>query len=249
MKRAALRAGKALESLITVAAVLVLTATVALILVPRVMGWQPVVVLSGSMEPKIPVGGLAFLAPVHPDEVETGDVISYRLGNVRVTHRVVEVLTDDQVALAFRTKGDANNDVDAGVVSASQVEGREVWTVPRLGRVAQLLDSRLGFFALVALPALVIAAGEVMNIIKQVRALRTKVAQGTFSIPLLQAPPALRLLPAPRVMQEDFGDSRRPRSSEGMAAGLGLLLVIPALLLAHFVLGGLYHAFKGGVRE
>jgi signal peptidase len=153
---------------VTLAAIFALTAVVALLVVPRVIGWQPVIVLSGSMEPGIPVGGLAFLAPVEPEEVKTGDVISFGTGNTRVTHRVVEIAKVAQGTLAFRTKGDANNEADSGLVPASAVESREVLTVPHLGRVAQVLDSRLGFYAFVALPALLISVGEGVNIIKQI---------------------------------------------------------------------------------
>jgi hypothetical protein len=94
--------------------------------------------------------------------------------NSRVTHRVLEVATDGQGALALRTEGDANNDANAGVVPASSLDSREAWAVPYLGRVARPLDSRLGFFGLVAITGLVIAAGELANIIKQIGQLRRK---------------------------------------------------------------------------
>jgi signal peptidase len=176
MKRTALRAGKALQFLGALAAILALMAVVAVTVVPRVLGWESVVVLTGSMEPTIPVGGLAFLAPVHPEEVKVGDVISYRLGNSRVTHRVVELGTDAQGALGFKTKGDANNDADAGMVPASSVVSREVWTVPYAGRVSNFMRSREGFKLLIFAPAIVIVASSLFSISAEMNKQRRKAA-------------------------------------------------------------------------
>ena len=173
MKRTTLRAA---EALVALATILALTVTVAFMVVPRLMGWQPVVVLSGSMEPTIPMGGMAFLAPVHPEQIKAGDVISYRLGNARVTHRVVEVGKDAEGALAFRTKGDANDDADAGMVPASQVQGREVWVVPYAGRVSSFIRSRDGFRLMIFLPALVIVATSVFSIVAEMNKQRRKAA-------------------------------------------------------------------------
>ncbi len=170
------RARRAAGWLVVVAVGLVFASVLALVFVPRLMGWQPVVVVSGSMEPAIPVGGLAFLAPVHPEEVKAGDVISYRVGNSRVTHRVVELGKDDQGALAFRTKGDANNDADAGMVPASSVDGREVWTVPHLGRVSNFMRSRDGFKLMVFVPAIVIVGSSLFSIAAELNKRRRKVA-------------------------------------------------------------------------
>lgn len=176
MRPTVVRAGKALQSLVALGAILALTAIVALMVVPRLIGWQPVVVLSGSMEPALPVGGLVFLEPVHAEQVKAGDVISYRLGNSRVTHRVVEVGTDGAGALAFRTKGDANKDADAGLVAASSVESREVLTVPYMGKALNFARSRTGFYALIALPALFVIGGSVLNIVTEIARQRRKAA-------------------------------------------------------------------------
>ena len=167
MKRSVLRIGSALQVLVGVATVFLVVAALSLMIGPRLVGWRPVVVLSGSMAPALPVGGLAFLKPVNTSQVKAGDIISFQHGNVRVTHRVAEITKDAQGALAFRTKGDANNDVDSGLVPAASVDGREVFAVPYLGRVAKILDSRLGFLGLVAIPALMIIAGEVVSLGKQ----------------------------------------------------------------------------------
>ena len=174
MKRIAVRVGNALQLVLGIAAVLAVLGAVGLMIGPRLAGWRPVVVLSGSMEPKLPVGGLVFLKPVEASQIRVGDIISFRHGNVRVTHRVAAVTKDTQGNLAFQTKGDANNDVDSGLVAPSSVDGREVFVVPDLGRVAKFMDSRTGFFAFIAIPMALIIAGELVNIGKQLNEQRSK---------------------------------------------------------------------------
>ena len=176
MKRTASRAATVFKWGAAVVTTLALVAVVALMVVPRLIGWQPVVVLSGSMEPSIPVGGLTFLAPVHADEVKVGDVISYRQGNVLITHRVVEVGQDAQGGLAFTTKGDANSAPDPGAVEASNVVSREVLTIPYLGRVSDFIHSRAGFYALLGVPALLIVANSLLTIAIEVGRQRRKAA-------------------------------------------------------------------------
>jgi signal peptidase len=81
---------------VTVSALAVMLAVGAVLVLqgPRMIGWTGMVVLSGSMEPTMPVGGLAMLAPIDPEDVEVGDVISYRHPLEReklVSHRVIEI--------------------------------------------------------------------------------------------------------------------------------------------------------------
>lgn len=162
----------------------VLNAVVALSLIgiiaffglPRVMGWDLVVVLSGSMEPALPVGSVIFVRPVQPDTIQPGDIITYRVGGNEksfVTHRVVEVQGAGST-IAFRTKGDANDNLDDGLVPAHAVKG-QVWIViPVVGYVAQEVRKPQGFLLLMGLPAVLIIAGELRSIVREVRAIRAR---------------------------------------------------------------------------
>lgn len=127
-----------------------------------VIGWRVDIVRSASMAPTVPEGSVAIIAPVAPRAVTEGDVIRFRQGDEggtrRVLHRVVGVERLDTGRLAFTTQGDANVTPDPRVVLDSQVEGRLVFHVPRLGSVMQTLRSPAGLVVLVGLP---LAAGVV----------------------------------------------------------------------------------------
>ena len=74
-------------------AVLILMAVVAVCIpmtVPRLMGYDVYVVISGSMEPGIPVGSALYVETAEPEDVGAGDVIAFYDNGAVITHRVVE---------------------------------------------------------------------------------------------------------------------------------------------------------------
>jgi signal peptidase len=99
------------------------------------LGFRAQPVLSGSMEPALPVGSLAVVRPVDGDDVRRGDVVTFghpKLPGALVTHRVVGV-TRRGGELLLRTKGDANARRDSWVVRSRSDLAREVLDVPLLG--------------------------------------------------------------------------------------------------------------------
>lgn len=94
---------------------------------PILFGYQPAVVLSGSMEPDYPVGSVTYYQYAEFDEIAVGDVITFTLGTDSLaTHRVVEI---DQTAQTFVTKGDSNDSNDQNAVAYSEVQGKTVSVV------------------------------------------------------------------------------------------------------------------------
>ena len=116
---------KAVKTICNILSTLLLVALVLLagvVLVPRVMGYQEMAVLSGSMEPNIHVGSVVFVDDdIDPATLEAGDVVTYYMNeDTFVTHRVQSIDTASQTLV---TKGD-NNNTDDGEISFSQVFGK-----------------------------------------------------------------------------------------------------------------------------
>lgn len=106
----------------------------ALLAGARLFGLQVFTILSGSMEPKYPVGSLIYVKSVDPSQVKEGDVITFLLSDtVTATHRVVGIVDQGDGALRFRTKGDANDAEDGTLVHYKNVVGTPVFTIPYLG--------------------------------------------------------------------------------------------------------------------
>ena len=114
--------------------------------VPMVIGAQRYTIVSGSMEPGIPVGSLVVVQPRQIDDVGMGDVITFQLesGESAVaTHRVVgEGRTRDGERLLV-TQGDANSTADSAPVQAAQLRGALIYTVPLLGWMNFLISGEL----------------------------------------------------------------------------------------------------------
>ncbi len=138
-----------------------LVVILALLLVGvRVAGLQVFTVLSGSMEPTYPVGSLIYVKKTEPAQLQAGDVITFLLDEDTVaTHRIVEVIPDahDTEILRFRTKGDANDVPDGGLVHCKNVIGSPVFAIPALGYVASYIQSPPGTYVAIAGGAFVLA--------------------------------------------------------------------------------------------
>lgn len=97
------------------------------------VGFRPVTIVSGSMQPTIAAGDLVIVREVPPEQIVVGDIIQFTRGDNTVVHRVVEVR--QQSSPVFITKGDASASPDSQPVYADQLVGRVQWCVPKLGWV------------------------------------------------------------------------------------------------------------------
>lgn len=126
----------------------VLITIYALICIPSIFGYRPLVVLSGSMEPSYKVGSIIYYKQVEKSEIQIGDAITYRLSDGSfVSHRVVGVLADNYI-----TKGDANNAQDAMPVNYSSVVGKDAKTsIPYVGYFVKIVGDNKFVIVLIVL--------------------------------------------------------------------------------------------------
>lgn len=113
---------------ITTAMTAIVILLAASVTVPALFGIVPFVVLSGSMEPAVRTGAIAYIN-TNDKICGEGDIITFRLGDGNlVTHRIIRNEGGSLV-----TKGDANESVDAAAVKAEQVVGTYMFQVPQAG--------------------------------------------------------------------------------------------------------------------
>lgn len=129
--------------------------------VPRLLGWQLVTVLTGSMTPTYPVESVLAVKPINPVEIRVGDVVTFMTAHIKapVTHRVIAVHKTDR-GLEFTTKGDANEDRDPDKVTSANIRGRVVFGIPVLGRVVRIVNSRAVLPLLLGVSGLVLLASQ-----------------------------------------------------------------------------------------
>lgn len=91
----------------------------------------PQVIATGSMEPLIKPGDVILVKKISGEDAKAGDIIHFRLKKVYVAHRVVSV--NDKPEKSYKTKGDNNATPDSKSVLSSQVKGKVIYVVPKIG--------------------------------------------------------------------------------------------------------------------
>ena len=133
----------------------------SLLVLPGMTGFHMYNVLSGSMEPAIPVGSLLYVRSGDPEQEEDEDIIAF-YGSLEdsgiITHRVVK---NNVVSGTFTTKGDANDKEDPTPVSYDNYIGRVTLSVPYVGRVLTIMTSLEGKIA----AACIVGLGVILNVI------------------------------------------------------------------------------------
>ncbi len=129
-------------------------------------GYRPVVVYTGSMEPSLRVGSLAFLEKTPSSTLKKGDVITftdpYQPGRL-VTHRIAQTIERPE-GRAYRTKGDANAARDPWTISLPAQAAQVAFDVPVAGYVLWYSKTRELRFLLVVGVALSLLASVLRTI-------------------------------------------------------------------------------------
>ncbi len=118
----------------------ILTLGISVLLIWFVVGVFPVypsVVATGSMEPMIYPGDVVLVEKLQDMEdvyeLKVGDVIHFSRDNIRITHRIVEVIEDQIGNRSYRTKGDNNSAEDTRLVLPQEVIGTVERVIPKIG--------------------------------------------------------------------------------------------------------------------
>ncbi len=112
-----------------------------LFIILYVIGIEPYVVETGSMEPGIQRGSLSFInTHVDYDSINENDVIAFSLSSgKKVTHRVIKK-TDE----GLETKGDSNNISDGISTTRDNYFGKNIFSIPKLGYLVMIIQTARG---------------------------------------------------------------------------------------------------------
>ena len=138
--------------------------------VPRVFGYSLFRVMTGSMEPTMPIDSLILVKQTEPAELREQDVISFfsrdpaLMGEVN-THRIIKIEQyHDQYV--FYTKGDANNIEDRYETFDKDIVGKVVFSSLFMGKAVRLISNPLIFIPLIIIPLMIIVG---RNLVKSIR--------------------------------------------------------------------------------
>lgn len=145
--------------------------------VPNIFGVAPLSVQSNSMEDTFTTGDL-LLSQVTNDPGETyevGDIVTFPINingeSVLNTHRVVEVIEDDNITY-YKTQGDNKNtnpEPDKDLQSASTIVAKYTGTkISGIGNVLTFIRTQLGFFLCVLLPMIIFFVYEAIRVVMNI---------------------------------------------------------------------------------
>lgn len=135
-------------------------------------------VVTGSMEPTIPVGALLVTKEVDINTIRLEDIVCFRTqvseiwGKI-VTHRVVDILETEWGSVLLETKGDANLAVDGFLVDSSNFVGKVIWHTGDgsvLANILSLFTSKIGFLGCIVFPCLILATMIMRDSVSNIRA-------------------------------------------------------------------------------
>ncbi|MCK5027240.1 MAG: signal peptidase I [Candidatus Pacebacteria bacterium] len=132
------------------------------------------VVLSGSMEPAIPVGSVIVIKPV--ESYAVGDIVTYGKDtktDIPTTHRIIDERTEGEDTF-YKTQGDANDDPDIKELKKSAIIGKVLLTIPFLGYLIDFAKQPLGFVLFVIIPAVIVIGDEIKKIWIETRRIKRK---------------------------------------------------------------------------
>ncbi len=153
---------KILSRLVVTVLSLILVGLAFLYIVP---GYNLYLVRSESMTPALKIGDLIVTGPLNGPingELKPGTIVTYEHSNELITHRLQSI---DGTALV--TKGDAVEDPDPWLVTVSNVKGIYLFKIPYVGFVTNFVQSKFGWFLTIIIPAALLVAGLVKDILRE----------------------------------------------------------------------------------
>ncbi len=145
-------------------------------------GYRGMIVESGSMsfkcaenaefleghDEQMQVRDLVFTRKLKEGEApEVYDIVTFKMGDATVIHRVVEIYTDPTTGQTmYVTQGDARPERDAPK-SLNQITGIYVGSLGQFGVVIDFLQSAFGIVALIAVIAIILITKVILNYVHE----------------------------------------------------------------------------------
>lgn len=141
-------------------------------------------VVSGSMEPTIPVGSIVYAKKIDQTDLKVDNIVTYWSVNPEtkdksiVTHRITKIIDEEDSIKGqiheLVTKGDANNAEDPYTTPVGNVIGLYQFHIPLIGFVTNFSQSKNGFFITVVGPASLLIIWEIIELFFHLKNLKIK---------------------------------------------------------------------------
>ena len=113
------------------------------------------------MEPTIHIGDVILIQP--DNSYQKNDVVTFTDSEGRtVTHRIIE-----ETPQGFITKGDANQTPDPRTVAQSSIQGKVIFTIPKLGFLVAFSKTKTGILLFIVVPVVIIIYDQIRAVVQE----------------------------------------------------------------------------------
>lgn len=128
-------------------------------------------IVSPSMTPNINVYDVVVnVKASKPADIEVGDIITFKSQaatseGMTITHRVIAIDQLPDGTYEYMTQGDNNPEPDSSYVTFDNIIGKEILTIPGLGRVQFLIANKKSWLFLLLIPITIYLIKEIFKLI------------------------------------------------------------------------------------
>ena len=105
-------------------------------------------IVSESMEPTLKINDVVVVKKCEATQLQKGDIITFQQDGRTISHRILDI-TKDKNVIKFRTKGDNNEIPDSDLVPESQVYGKVVFSIKKIGKIISYIQNIRGLINIV----------------------------------------------------------------------------------------------------
>ena len=101
-------------------------------------------IVSESMEPTLEINDVVVVKTCEATQLQKGDIITFQQDGRIISHRILDI-TKEKDKFKFKTKGDNNEIPDPDLVEGSQVYGKVLFSIKKIGKAVSYIQNARGF--------------------------------------------------------------------------------------------------------
>ena len=105
-------------------------------------------IVSESMEPTLKINDVVVVKKCEATQLQKGDIITFQQDGRIISHRILDI-TKDKKIIKFRTKGDNNEIPDSDLIPESQVYGKVLFSIKKIGKIISYIQNIRGLINIV----------------------------------------------------------------------------------------------------
>ena len=113
----------------------------------HILGFYVFNIISESMVPTFEKNDVVVVKRCAPEELQVGDIITFNHDDRTISHRIIRISRDGNIS--FITKGDNNEVADVDPVKGTDVYGKVVFKIKKIGNIVSYIQNVRGLINIV----------------------------------------------------------------------------------------------------